>query len=142
MVVNRKPTGRAMSIPGGLAVGILFSMAVTLVLTAVLAKLVETETVPQEKIGYGVMVILVLSAFIGAMTAFSRIKRQRLMVCGLSGVIYFGVLMSITALFFGGQYSAVGVTALLILLGSAAAALLGLKQGRGGSRKKIKVNRG
>ena len=142
MVVNRKPTGRAMSIPGGLAVGILFSMAVTLVLTAVLAKLVEAETVPQGKIGHGVMVILVLSAFVGALSAFSRIKRQRLMVCGLSGVVYFGVLMSMTALFFGGQYSSVGVTALLILLGSAAAALLGLKKGRGVKRKRIKVSRG
>ena len=41
MVVNRKPTGRAMSMPGGLALGALFSVGATLVLTAVLAKLVE-----------------------------------------------------------------------------------------------------
>ena len=122
--------------------GALFSVGATLVLTAVLAKLVEGETIPQEKIGYGIMVILVLSAFTGSMAAFGRIKRQRLLVCGLSGAIYFAVLMSMTALFFGGQYSAVGTTALLILLGSAAAALLGLKQGRGVKRKKIKVNRG
>ena len=142
MVVNRKPTGRAMSMPGGLALGALFSVGATLVLTAVLAKLVEGETIPQEKIGYGIMAILVLSAFTGSMAAFGRIKRQRLLVCGLSGAIYFAVLMSMTALFFGGQYSAVGTTALLILLGSAAAALLGLKQGRGVKRKKIKVNRG
>ena len=141
MVVNRKPTGKVMSIPGGLAVGALFSIGATLLLTAVLAKLVEGETVQQENIGYGVMVILTVSAFTGALVSFGRIKRQRLLVCGLSGLLYFVILMSMTALFFGGQYSSVGVTALLILLGSAVAALLGLKQGGGGRRKKIKVNR-
>ncbi len=40
---------------------------------------------------------------------------------------------------FGGQYSAVGTTALLVLAGSGAAALLGLRQGRGAKRTKIKV---
>ena len=128
-----------MSLPAGLAVGAGCSLAMTLGLTAVLAKLVEAETIPVEKIGYGIMVLLVTSSFAGAMVSFGRIKRQRLLVCGVSGVIYFAVLMSITALFFGGQYSAVGVTALLVLAGSAAAALLGLRQGRGAKRTKIRV---
>lgn len=139
MVVNRKHTGRAMSLPAGLAVGAAGSLAMTIILTAVLAKLVEAETMPVENIGYGIMALLVISSFAGAMIAFGRIKRQRLMVCGVSGVIYFAVLMSITALFFGGQYSAVGVTALMVLAGSAVAALLGLRQGRGAKRTKIKV---
>ena len=139
MVVNRKPTGRAMSLPAGLAVGALFSLGATLILAAVLAKLVESETIPVEKIGYGIMILTVLSAFTGAMVSFSRIKRQRLLVCGVSGAIYFAILMSITALFFGGQYSAVGITALLVLGGSAAAAFLGLRQRGGRKRKKIKV---
>ena len=138
MAVNRN-TGRAMSLPAGLAVGAGCSLAMTLGLTAVLAKLVEAETIPVEKIGYGIMVLLVTSSFAGAMVSFGRIKRQRLLVCGVSGVIYFAVLMSVTALFFGGQYSAVGVTALLVLAGSAAAALLGLRQGRGAKRTKIRV---
>ena len=142
MVVNRKPTGRAMSIPAGLAVGGICSLSMTLLLTAVLAKLIETEAVGEENIGYGVMVILVLSAFIGALAAFGRVKRQRMLVCGASGLVYFGILMSMTALFFGGQYSSVGLTALLVILGCMAAGLLGLWQGRGGKRKKIKVNRG
>ncbi|MGM9548845.1 MAG: TIGR04086 family membrane protein [Faecousia sp.] len=128
-----------MSLPAGLAVGALFSLGATLILAAVLAKLVESETIPVEKIGYGIMVLTVLSAFTGAMVSFRGIKRQRLLVCGVSGAIYFAILMSITALFFGGQYSAVGITALLVLGGSAAAALLGLRQSGGRKRTKIKV---
>ena len=85
------------------------------------------------------MVLLIVSSFAGAMIAFSRIKRQRMLVCIVSGVIYFAMLMSVTALFFGGQYSAVGTTALLVLAGSGTAALLGLRQRRGTKRTKIKV---
>ena len=127
MVANKKITGRATSLPAGLAIGAVCSLAATLILTAIL------------KVGYGIMVLLIVSSFAGAMISFGRIKRQRMLVCIVSGVIYFAMLMSMTALFFGGQYSAVGTTALLVLAGSGAAALLGLRQGRGSKRTKIKV---
>ena len=134
MVANKKITGRATSLPVGLAIGATCSLAATLILT-----LVESETLPVEKIGYGIMALLIVSSFAGAMIAFGRIKRQRMLVCIVSGVIYFTMLMSVTALFFGGQYSAVGTTALLVLAGSGTAALLGLRQRRGTKRTKIKV---
>ena len=139
MVANKKITGRATSLPVGLAIGATCSLAATLILTAILAKMVESETLPVEKIGYGIMALLMVSSFAGAMIAFGRIKRQRMLVCIVSGVIYFAMLMSMTALFFGGQYSAVGTTALLVLAGSGTAALLGLRQRRGTKRTKIKV---
>ena len=139
MVANKKITGRATSLPAGLAIGAACSLAATLILTTILAKLVESETLPVEKIGYGIMALLMVSSFAGAMIAFGRIKRQRMLVCIVSGVIYFAMLMSVTALFFGGQYSAVGTTALLVLAGSGTAALLGLRQGRGTKRTKIKM---
>lgn len=138
MTTNRKPTGTAVSIPAGLAAGSIVSLAVTCVSTAVLAKLVDSEKLPWENIGYGIAIMLMLSSFCGAMTAFRKIKRQRLMVCMASGGIYFAMLLSATALFFGGQYEAVGVTALLVLGGSLSAGLLGLRGGKGrpGSRKR------
>lgn len=139
MVVNQKPTGRAMSMPGGLAIGGVTSLSVTLIIAAILAKLVEGETMPESSIGYGVMVLLMLASFAGAMVSCGKIKRQRLAVCLLSGVIYFLTLMAITALFFGGQYSAVGVTALLVLCGSALAILAGMGGKRGGKHRKIKI---
>lgn len=139
MTVTQKPTGRASSMPAGLAMGGLCSLGVTLLGSAVLAKLVSGEAMAESSIGYGVMVMLVLAAFLGAMVAFGRIKRRRMLVCLVSGAIYFAVLLSMTALFFGGQFSAVGVTALLILCGSALAALLGLRDNRGGKRRKIKL---
>lgn len=123
--------------PAGLAIGGAVSLGITLLGAAVLAKLVDQETLAWENVGYGVMVVLLLASFLGAMSAWGRIRRQRLLVCAVSSAIYFGLLLSITALFFGGQYEAVGVTAALVLAGSIAAWLLGLHDGRG--RKKIRT---
>lgn len=142
MVVNQKVTGTASSIPGGLASGGFVSLAVTLIGAAVLALLIDKGVLAQTQLGYGVMVMILLASFLGASVSAAKIKRQRLAACMLAGVVYFGILLSITALFFGGQYQAVGVTGFLILGGSGCAALLGLRQGRGTKhRKKRGYNR-
>lgn len=129
----------ALSIPAGLAWGALVSLGVTLAGTVVLTWLVDRQRLAMEKIGYGLLVLLLLGSYLGAMMAYRRIKRRRLLVCLASGAVYLALLLTITALFFGGQYSGVCTTALLILAGSGAAALLGAGQGRGSSHKKIKV---
>lgn len=112
-------------------------LGVTVGAAALLAKLVDSETIPWENIGYGVMVLLLLASFLGALTAYGKIKRQRLMVCLMTGGGYFAVLLAMTALFFGGQYDSVGVTFLLILAGSGTAGLLGLRQGRGEKKRRM-----
>ena len=135
----RKASGRATSMPAGLAIGALWSAAVTLALAAILAKLVENEVMPEESIGYGVMVILVLASFLGAMVTVNKVKHQRLMMCLASGAVYFGILLATTALFFGGQYTAVGETALMIVCGCGLVIVLDFQQNRGGKKPKIRV---
>ena len=139
MADNQKLTGRTMSMPGGLAMGGICSLLITIGCAAALAWLVAEERMAEGSIGYGVMVLLLLASFAGAIVAWSRIKRQRMLVCMLSGAVYFATLLSITALFFGGQYSAVGVTALLVFCGSMLAAMLGLRQGSKGKHRKMKL---
>lgn len=130
MVENRKQRGKAMSVPAGLAVGGLTSLGVTLGTGLALAWLIHGEHMEMENIGYGIMIMLLAASFSGAEVAYSRIRRQRMLVCVLSGAVYMGILLSMTALFFGGQYSGVGVSSLLILAGCVTAGLLGLRQGR------------
>ncbi len=139
MVINRKPTGRATTIPIGLLTGGIVALLSTLALTALLAKLMEREILPAEKIGYGVMLMLLASAFLGSAIACKRVKRQYLLTAGLSGAVYVLLLMSITALFFGGQYSAVGVTILLVSCGSLLAAMLFSREGKGRKNRKPKI---
>ena len=135
MVSNQKRTGTAMSIPAGLALGGAVSLALTLAFSAVIALLAVKGIISESSIGYGVMLLLLISATLGTATANAKIKRRKLMISGLSGLIYYAILLAITALFFGGQYKGMGVTALMILAGSGLQLLTG-QQGRGGRNHK------
>lgn len=137
-MAGKQRNGRASSIPAGLGAGAGVSISVTMVGTAVLAKLLDKETIQWEAVGYGILIMVMLSAMLGGITAMKKIKRQPGIVCLLSGFVYWGILLSITALFFGGQYEAVGVTLLLVAGGSGCAFLLCTGQGRGGNRRKRK----
>ena len=133
MHVNQKPTGRAMSVSGGLALGAIWSTAVTLILAAFLAKAVDLQWIPMEKIGWGVMGLLTAAAYTGAMVSWKKIRHQMLMICFAAGVIYWGILLSVTGVFFGGQYAAVAETGLMILCGCGLALLTAAGAGgRGG----------
>lgn len=139
MVVNQKPSGRASSMPAGLMAGLVVSLAITVLLAALSAKMVDIQWIGERDIGYCAMVILMAAPFCGARTSQQRIKRQRLAVCAMSGGLYFLSLMGITALFFGGQYEAVGVTLLLVAGGSALTMLIGERTNRVGTRRKKKI---
>ena len=140
MTANSKVTGRASTMPGGIGLGAAAAIGITVILAAVIAWLVELGRLKQENIGYGVMLLLLTASYAGAALASAKVKRRKGLVCLLTGVGYFALLLAVTTLFFGGQYSAVGVTALLILAGSGCAALtpaLGGKRGRKGRLKRI-----
>ena len=139
MIINRKATGRASSMPIGVLAGGACALAGTMLTSAVLAKLVDMEIIPQDKIGYGIMALLLLCAFLGANEACRRVKRQYLIVSAISAGFYYSMLLSVTALFFGGQYSGMGVTAVLVLCGSLLAVFLRSGNREGRKRRKIRT---
>ena len=128
MTVNRKVTGTAVSMPAGIAIGCVVSLLLTLAGSSLAAKLISDEILKDTAIGYGSMLIVLLASALGAVTAISKVKRRYLQVCLLSGVSYYGLLLCITALFFGGQYQGMGVTAMLVLAGVGSVVLLGTKE--------------
>lgn len=131
MTINRKVTGKALSLPRGLLLGNGVSVAFTLLLSAVLAKLVSTERMQWEQIGYGIMALLFISSVTGTIVAVNTIKRQLLIVCASAGALYWISLLAITALFFGGQYHGVLATGATILAGCGTVCLLGLRRKAG-----------
>lgn len=132
-------TGKASSMPGGIFLGAMTSTASTLLGCGILAKLLETEVLPENTLGYGVMVILLMASYLGSILAWKRIKHQKAMVCILTGAAYFLILLAITALMFGGEYSGVGVTSLLILCGSTLAMLTGTRPISGKKTPKLRM---
>lgn len=142
MVSERKHTGRAVSMPVGLTIGSVISMGITLMLAGIIAWLVDRGSMPIQGIGYGAMVTLFTSAVVGALVACGRIKRMRLQVCLISGGLYYLLLLSMTALFFGAQYQGMGVTGAVIGSGVGCVLLLGMRKERGGKRRYRKhINR-
>lgn len=134
----QKRKGRAVSMPAGLGTGTAVSVGLTVLLAGILAQLVLSQILPEAYIGYGVMVLLLGSSLAGAAVAAGKIKRQRILVCIFSGALYLLVLLGITALFFGGQYEAVGTTALLVMGGALTAGILGMNERRPQKGRKLR----
>ena len=138
MRVNRKPTGRAVSVPVGLGWGLLTSVVITLTGCLLAAYLINREILSWNHSGYGVMVILLLSAWAGAAVTAGKIKRRRAVMCLGAGIAYFLMLIAMTALFFGGHYSGVGETGLMIFCGSMLGVLTGIREKRGRNTPKFR----
>ena len=127
--------GRAMSIPGGARLGAVYSILWTLTASSLLSWLIHTQKLEEQAIGYGSMVILLSASIVGAVISYRKVKRLRVAACFSAGGIYYLILLGITAIFFGGQYTGMGVTALLVLGGSATAIFMSMEHSRGKGRK-------
>ena len=117
MKQNGKYSGRAASLPGALGIGVSASVIITALSAVIMAHMLEREQITWETAGYGIAAMLIVSSYIGALVSWMRTKRQRFAVCILSGTLYYSILLSITALFFGGQYEGAGVTLALVAAG-------------------------
>ena len=124
MVVNRKPTGTAKSMPGGLAMGWITSMVITAAACGLLAWLILSGKMGWEAMGYGAMLTLFAASYTGSAVACRTIMHRKLLVCILSGAIYLFSLAAITALMFGGKLDGIWLTALLVAGGTGAAVLV------------------
>lgn len=126
MATTIKPTGKTNSIPGGLAIAASVSMVITFALSAAIAFFLNTEKITWMQAGYWIMGMLFLASYIGGKCAFASIKRQRLAISIMSGILYWGLLLCVTALFFGGDFGSVLETAGIIGAGSGVAALISI----------------
>ena len=140
MVVNKKVTGKSKPIAAGLVIGSIISVILTLLGAAITANLVLSGKLKTENVGYSAIIILLLASFIGAWICAVMVKRRWLLMCLGAGGIYYLSLLAITALFFGGQYQGLCVTALAVLGGSGAVGLLGIK-GKNRSRNRALTRR-
>lgn len=133
---NRTVRNTATSVPFGLAMGLAFSLIMTIVGAGITALLVHKEIIPESCIGYGSVVTLIISSIAGALLSVKKIKRLRLQISLASGACYYLLLLCMTALLFGGQYEGMGITALVVLGSCFAVAIVGLG---GGQKKKLPI---
>ena len=137
MRMKKKLSGGSMGIPGGLAVGAVTSMAITLGGAAIIAALLASEKIGEGATQSLSMIIQALAAIAGALCSYSITRKMRLQVCLLSGVCYFLILLGMNALLFDGQYSGVWLSGLVILAGSALVAFFPTNNTRKRNFKKM-----
>ena len=142
MRLNSKKADQQSRMPLSIAVGCLVSVIITIFGSAVSAWLMDSEKLQESAIGYAAAVIILISAFAGCVVAVTVAGKQRLPVAAITGISYTLVLLAVTALFFGGEYEGVGVTALLIAAGTVCSLLIGMRgKKRVTQRKQIVRNR-
>ena len=117
------------------------SVLLSLLLTALTAILVERGTVDIASLDALTAGILILSTVSGSLLASWVTGHHRLVVCMASGVVYFLLLLGGAILLCDGADGAVGVTAMLVLGSSCAAALMGLNERKGNCRHRLRKNR-
>ena len=123
MITKQKATGRAASIPAGIGWGTLAGLGITATGAAILAWMMTKEKMNSDSLGYGIIAVLLIASCVGALIASGKIKRLRMQMCLLSGAVYYFSLVAMTALFFGGKYEGMGVTAIVVMIGCALASL-------------------
>lgn len=141
MVSKRSGMGRAKSVPGGLALAAFVSMSITVLFSAVIAYFLNQEKITWLQAGYWIMGMLYAASFLGGKCAFLSIKSNRLLVSAMSGILYWGLLLCMTALFFGGDFSAIWETAAIIGAGSGTAALISMPYRKNTGKKAGRVYR-
>lgn len=128
-------SGKSVSVPMGLGLSLAMNVVITTVSAVVIAVMVEQGKIAWEAVGYWIMFTILTSSFVGTRVAISSIKTQAFMVAIMSGTVFWVCLLCMTALFFGGNYSSVFETALLIFGGSITAALIKSPNGKTLCRK-------
>lgn len=141
MNVKHKSTGRATSMGAGLAAGTAVSLGLTLSGSMLCSWLILSGRMNPQSIGYCSMILILLSSLLGPICAAALIRHRRLYVCVFTAALYYSILLAINALFFGGQYQGMGVTALLVVAGCGVSILTGMGQGRRFNKHNVKIPR-
>ena len=136
---------KACSVTGGMVISATVSIAITLFLSLWIANLLNHESITWEQAGYWIMGMLFAASFLGGKSAIAAIQRQKLLIAIMSGALYWGILLCMTALFFGGNFDSLWETAGIISAGCTSAALIALpgrqKQGRKTAKSIVKLNK-
>lgn len=135
----KKLSGRAPSVAKSVAAGVALGAVWTLVCAAIIAKLVDSEILAMENVGYGSMVAVLSAVFMSASLAGKRAGHMVVQAAAISGAAYFACLLLVNALFFGGSYTGLGVTALLVALATGVAVLAAGKRGGKTRRTRYKI---
>ena len=98
-----KQGGKA--IPAGICIGLAFALIICLALAAALASAIANERIQENNIAYFVLAIIMTSTLFGALIAGKCVRREYLIVAGLTVIAYCSVLIGCGILFFNDGFT-------------------------------------
>lgn len=124
---NKKRYGSTRNPAASIGVGVGLSVLVMLIGALVVTALLLNEIIGCERLDISVLIVTVLATAVGSACSSLRNGRTIFLVALGSSLGFFTILLSVTALFFGGQYRGLLVTLLVVLGVATAVALVILK---------------
>ena len=97
--------------------GVAVSLLTMVVSIAIFAALIQSETITVGWCGYCAVGIHLMSIIIGVCVALKGEKRNAIWISLMLAIMYCAVLITMTALVFGGQYCGISATVCVILTG-------------------------
>ena len=141
--MDKKTTGKGnvSNMAAGIGIGLGIGLILTLIGAVILASALTGETMAVEVLGYGVIVVQFIAAFLSSIVAMWCIKSRKMQVSLITAGAYLLTLMALNALFFGGEYAEVGATVLVVAMAGTVAAFIGSSGGKTGKRRhKIRIH--
>jgi putative membrane protein (TIGR04086 family) len=120
----KKAKGTATAIPIGVLWGAIISLLITIISALMLTWLTLNGITDQEKLGYSIMVSILLATMIGSFVSSTLVKRRKLLICWVTGMAYYITLLGINALLLGRNFQGVIAEGLLITAGSLISGIL------------------
>lgn len=114
----------------GVGIGVGVSLLITMLLCACTATMIDKQIVSTQWSGGAALVVHLIAAFVGCMIAAKIAGKRRMIVCILTGIVYFLTLMAVSAAIYGGQYEGTLQGLGTTLGASALAGLLGAGSGK------------
>ena len=126
------------SMASGVAIGVLLSVMVSLLLAVGTAGLIINEKLSEGRIHYCALIITLISGTVGGFVAGKVVGSKYAVVTGLTGLVYWLVLIAVGILFFDGGFNMLWTSTAAIAVGVAASCVLCITGTRGrGKRKRL-----
>lgn len=108
--------------------GVVMALGLTVLSVAILAAMIQNESVSEMSAGLWISVTVIVSAMVGTIFAAVRIGERNAVVCGITALGYAFVLLAFGILFFDGDIRGVGSRLLTILVGAAIGCTISMKK--------------
>ena len=118
------------SMPVSLAAGCILAWVITIVIAVIVAIFIAGERASEEFTNPAAVIALLAASFAGAMIAGGMAEQKRMIVCVISGGIYYLSLICVNMLFFDGSFRGLLGAALTVMGSCVIAGLLHTRQKR------------